>query len=809
MFATRVHDLRHAGRSLWRTPGFTAVAVFTLALGIGANTAIFSVVEAALLRPLPYADGNRLFSIQETNRNGTPHPVNALHFEEWRASSRSFDSLALLGYVEHTLTGSGDPVRLEGARVTPSVLSTLAIAPALGRPFLDEENVPGRDNVVILTHELWTSRFNADPSIVGRTMTLDGLPHVVVGVLPANRSIPKLSDLYGLDVNFGRTQFLKPFAATPNDLRPLMSFNYAAIGRVKNGVSAYQALNEVNAIQQDLARRAPEPAQFSAILIPLADQIADRSRLALQLVLGTVVLVLIVACVNIANLLLARGGRRVREFAIRRAAGAERRDLVLHVLAESLVLSLVAGIAGLAIGGALIELIRRYAPSTVPRLDEVAVNARALSFTFVVTLISGIAIGLAPAFRSTALTPVDVLRSSAATSASSVPAARLRSILVGVEVAVSTACVVAATLLLSSFVNILNVDRGFDTSRIVTVAFTLAGPRYDTPAKDQQFMTRLANQIRQLPGIVSVGVTDALPLNGASNSAIMIEGSTLPRQERPTATVRVADRDYFRTMGIPLRAGRVLEDADADRRVAVISELAAQRLWPGQNPLGKKFRHGPDTSPLIQVVGVVGNVRSISLSSNPPLHIYRPGAQYLSGGGSIAARTTSDAAALAPAIARIVRQLDPEMAVPTPRTMDDIVAESVAQRRFQMNLMLLLGAAAVLLAGLGIYAVVSQSVSQRTSEFGIRMALGADASRIRRLVLGQGLRPVVFGLIAGITVSLAEGRLLKALLFGVSVTDGAPLLLAVLFILIVALTASVAPAWRASRLDPNTALRAE
>ncbi|HKE86040.1 MAG TPA: ABC transporter permease [Vicinamibacterales bacterium] len=809
MLATRVHDLRHAGRSLWRTPGFTAAAVLTLAVGIGANTAIFSVFEAALLRPLPYADSDRLVAIHETGRNDTPIPVNALHFEEWRANLKSFDSLALLGPVEHTLTGSGDPVRLDGVRVTPSVFPTLAIVPALGRAFLDEENIPGRDDVVILTHELWTARFNGDPSIVGRSITLDGLPHVVVGVLPANRSIPKLGDLYGLDVEFGRAQFFKPFAATENDLRMLGSFNYAAIGRIRAGVSASQALAELNAVQQDLARRAPEPARFGAIVIPLADQIADRSRLALQLVLGTVVLVLLIACVNIANLLLARGGRRAREFAIRRAAGAERRDLILHVLAESLVLSLAAGVAGLAIGSALIELIRQYAPPTVPRLDEAAVNVSALAFTFAVTLVSGISIGIVPAFRSTALLPVDVLRSSAATSASGVPAARLRSTLVAVEVAVSTACVVAAALLLSSFVNLLNVDRGFDTSRIVTVTFSLAGPRYDTPAKGLQFMTTLADRMRQLPGVTSVGVTDALPLNGVANSAIMIEGSTLPRQQRPTATVRVADRDYFRTMGIPLHAGRVLEDADADRRVAVISELAAQRLWPGQNPLGKKFRHGPDTSPLIEVVGVVGNVRSISLSANPPLHIYRPGAQYLSGGGSIAARTTSDPTALAPAIGRIVRQLDPELPVPAPRTMDDIVAESVAQRRFQMNLMLLLGAAAVLLAGLGIYAVVSQSVSQRTSEFGIRMALGADASRIGRLVLRQGLLPVVFGLIAGIGVSLAGGRLLKDLLFGVSATDAVPLVLAAMFLFSVAVTASLAPAWRASRLDPNTALRAE
>jgi putative ABC transport system permease protein len=309
--------------------------------------------------------------------------------------------------------------------------------------------------------------------------------------------------------------------------------------------------------------------------------------------------------------------------------------------------------------------------------------------------------------------------------------------------------------------------------------------------------------------VLSVGITDALPLSGVSNSAIMVEGSTLPRPERPAATVRVADADYFRTMGIPLRMGRLLEASDADRRVAVISELAATRLWPGQNPLGKRFRHGPDDSPLIEVVGVVGNVRSVSLSANPPMHIYRPGAQYFYGRGSLAARTTTDPSAIAIAIGNIVRRLDPDMAVPIPRTMDDILSESVALRRFQMNLVLLLGAAAVLLAGLGIYAVVSQAVSQRVGEFGIRMALGADGARIRRLVMRDGMRPVAIGLGGGAALALAASRLLNSLLFGVSPTDGRSYVVAIVFLSIVALAASLAPAWRAARLDPNTALRTE
>jgi putative ABC transport system permease protein len=808
MIATILSNVRYAARSLRHAPGFALAAILTLAVGIAANAAIFSVFEAVLLRPLPYAAADRLYVIREVGR-GTPIPVNALHFEEWRTHVRSFDRLALIGATDRTLTGFGAPAQLRGARVTPSLFSTLGITPAMGRSFLEEENVVGRDAVVVLTHQLWATRFNADPTIVNRTVTLDGLPHVVVGVLPAGAELPRLSELYGLDVDLGRAEFYTPFAPTDRDLRLIGSYNYVAIGRLRAGVSVDQAAAEINAVQADLAARAPQRVVFGARLIAMPDQLASRSKLPLQIVLGTVALVLLVACINLANLLLVRGGRRVREFAIRRATGARGRDLIAHVLTESSLLAAAAGIVGLAVGAWLVELLRHYAPTGVPRLDDVSLNGTVVAFTFFITLISGLLIGLLPAIRSTRSAAVDVLRSSATTSASRASAGRLRSTLVAIEVAASTVCVVGAVLLLSSFVNLMRVDRGFDTERIVTAALGLMGPRYDTPAKQTAFMTELADQLRSRPGVRSVGITDALPLNGVSSSAIMIEGSTLPRPDRPAATIRAADHDYFRTMGIPLRTGRLLEASDADRRVAVISELAAARLWPGENPIGKRFRHGPDDSPLVEVVGVVGNVRSVSLSANPPMHIYRPAAQYLDGSGSLAARTTVDPSTIATAIGDIVRRLDPEMAVPTPRTMDEIVSESVAQRRFQMNLVLLLGAAAVLLAGLGIYAVVAQGVSQRIGEFGIRMALGADGARIRRLVVHDGMRPVVLGLIVGASLSLAASRLMQSLLFGVSPTDGRSYVIALIFLSGVALAASLAPAWRASRLDPNTALRIE
>jgi predicted permease len=379
---------------------------------------------------------------------------------------------------------------------------------------------------------------------------------------------------------------------------------------------------------------------------------------------------------------------------------------------------------------------------------------------------------------------------------------------VSAEVAASAICLVAGTLLASSFVMLMSVDRGFEIDRIATMEFSLPASRYDR-AGGVRFMTTVAERARLLPGVISAGVTDALPLSGVANSAIMVEGSNLPRQQRPVATVRFADAGYFPTMGIALAAGRLLEEADAGRGVAVISTRAAERLWPQQNPIGRRFRYGPDDSPLIEVVGVVNDVRSVSLTRDPPLHVYRPATDYFYGRAGLAVRMSTDPAAVAPALQQIVRELDPELAVPTPRTMEDIVAESVAQRRFQMNLMLVLAGAAVFLAALGIYGVVSQAVAQRTAEYGIRMALGAERRRVLQLVLRQAMGPVILGLLIGSTVSLGAARLLRTLLFGVTPTDAMPFAAAILFLMNVALLAAFMPAWRATRVDPVAALRYE
>lgn len=805
---TLLRDVRYALRGLLRSPGFATVALLTLALGIGANTAIFTVFNAVLLRPLPYDDADRLYAIHQVSRSGTLSPVNALHFREWRASMKSFEEMALLGPTGFDLADTGEPVRVPAARVTPSLFATLGIEPLLGRPLLEEEDVRGRDTVVVLGHELWTTRFGADPAVIGRRITLNGVPHEIVGVLPAGAELPKLQHLYVIEATLDRPQLWKPFAATPNDLRLSGGFNYVALGRLKPGVTRSQAQQDLNAVQAEFARRAPEPVTFSAVIVPLADQIVSRSATALQVLLATVAVVLLIACVNITNLLLARGGRRQREFAIRRAAGAARLQLMVQALMESLVLSAAAGVVGLAIGAAMVRAIQMYAPIDVPRIDEVTLDAPVLLFTFVVTLLSGVLIGLLPAWRATQASATDLLRSSSATAASNKASSRFRSSLVSFEVAAGAVCLVAASLLLSSFLKLMTVERGFETDRVITAELSLPAARYELDP-GVRFVTALADRVRALPGVVSAGITDALPLSGVANSAIMVEGANLLRQQRPSATIRFADKGYFETMGIALRAGRLLDETDAGRGVAVISRRAAERLWPQQDPIGKRFRHGPDDSPWIEVVGVVGDVRSVALTQDPPLHIYRPVADYFYRRVDLAVKTSVDAAGIAPAIRQIIRELDPELPLPTPRAMADIVDESVAVRRFQMNVMLLLAAAAVFLVGLGIYGVIAQSVAQRTGELGVRMALGADWRTIVRLVIRGAMIPVVLGLAVGTPAALGAARALRTLLFGVSPTDLMPLGAAIVFLVGIGLTASVVPAWRAAHVNPVDALRVE
>ena len=806
-------DIRYAVRSLRRAPGFTAAAVLTLALGIGATTAIFSVVETVILKPLAYDEPERLVVIHETdpqNAGALLLPVNALHFRDWRAASRSFDGMAIIGPLRADLSGGGEPVRVAGARVSPRLFAMLGAQPMLGRFFGEEEDAEGRDRVVVLGYDLWRRRFAGDPAIVGQAVRLDGEPYTVVGVLPAGFSLPRLSHLYGLSTNADQPQFWKPFAAGVTDLRITGRHNHTALARLGPGVPADAARAELNTILAETLRGAPGDPRLEVALVPMQDQIVSRSRRALQLILAAVAMVLLIACVNIANMLLARSIQRRREMSIRRAAGATRARLIWQLLSEGLILSTIGGIAGLAVAAVIVRLVLAWAPVDVPRLDEVALDVRMVLFAAAVSWLAGVLVALIPAWQLSRERGEDAALAAARHTTGSRATERARTLLVAAEVGGSTICVVVAGLLLLSFVNLLRVDGGFTAGQVLTSDIMLPDARYGTNEAATAFRDQLLARLRAVPGIAAVGLGDRLPVSGlrSAGGVTTVERRHLP--DWPTVDQQAADAGYFETLRIPLRAGRLFDDRDRGRRVAVVSERAAALLWPGEPAVGRRFVDDDDADvPVVEVVGVVADVRTVGLGEIAPPAVYVPYWDNALSGSAIVVRASGDARAVAAAVRDEIRRVDPELAVPPLRTMDDVVAASVSQRRFQMQLVLLLAAAALLLAGLGIYGVVAHWVAQRTSEIGIRMAIGAAPRRVRIMVLRQALTPVIAGVAGGVAAAMALGRLLRAQLFGIDATDLTTYVAAAVFLTAVGLLASYLPARRATRIDPVTALRAE
>ena len=808
-------DLRQALRAMRRNPGFSAIAIATLAFGVGANTAIFSVVDGVLIRPLGYGEEGRLVAIHEVvpkfSRFAPRVPVNAMHFTEWRRSVRAFERVAMIGPMTLSLTGAGEPERLAAARVSSSLFPMLAAHTRLGRTFLEEEDQPGHDSVVVLSSELWQRRFASDPNVVGRKIMLEGRPYEIVGVLSSDFHFPKLSQLYALDIAAERPELWKPFAVRPDEMETMGDFDYACIARLRPGVSLSQALAELNIVQAHLASQAPEKIEFLASLVPLRAQITGRSRTGLEVALSAVGLVLLIGCINIANLLLARATSRKSELAIRSALGAGARHLLQQMLAESLLLAGIGGALGVALAWAALRLILARAPVDLPRLDEVHLDARVLLFTLAISTFAGLLFGLLPAWRFARIDPQEAMKAAGRGGMAERGSGRLRSFLVALEVGLSTLCLLAGGLLLRSFAKIVAADKGFSVHQVVTVNLNLPDVRYPDHPQRARFTRTLLDSVQAIPGVVSAGISNMLPLSGeGGNNQLTLEGTNVPFAERPLADIRGVNPGYFSTLGIALRQGRVFEDADGDHKLTVVSALTAERLWPGQNPIGKRFKVGDPDGPFIEVAGVVGDVRSVGLDKEPSMTVYLPYWQRRTWGGpNLAVRTVLDAGAVAPAIRRAIRQIDSELPVPQFQTMQQIVDESLAQRRFQMSLILLFAVAALVLASLGIYGVVSYSVASRTNEMGIRMALGARGADILSMILWQAMTPVAVGLASGLVTSLAAGRLLAGLLFGVAPTDTVTMASVVLALAAVAALASFIPASRATRVDPLTALRYE
>jgi predicted permease len=812
--STLIGDLRFALRLLTRSPGFSVVAVATLALGIGANTAIFSVVDHVLLRPLPYRDSDRLYAVHEAVPKfahvAPLVPVNAMHFREWRRNVRSFDRMALIGGVALNLTGAGDPERLAGARVSPALFAMLGVRPQLGRLFVEAEDRPGGDAVVVIDHELWKLRFGADPRVLGRKVVLDGRPYEVIGVLPPDFRFPKLASLYAMTIAEARPQIWKPFALKDDELEAMGDFNYACIVSLKPGVSLAQAAAELGAAQKTISDTVREHIDLLASLVPLQDQITGRSRTGLHLLLGAVGVVLLIGCVNIANLLLAQTTGRRREIAIRSAIGASRARLVRQMLVESLALSAIGGAGGVFVSYTAVEAIRLWAPIDLPRLDEVAVDARVLLFGIALSIATGLLCGLLPALRFARADPHDAMKAGARGTTASPRHARVRTLLVAGEIALSTVCLSAAGLLLHSYLKLLAVDAGFDAQQVVTVEINLPPSRYPDLPRRSALLRSALDAVGMVPGVTSVGVSNQLPLGGeGGNNLVAPEGFTGAFTDRPLADIRQVNPEYFRTLGVPLRSGRVFAEADRAYPVALVSVLASERLWPGQDPVGKRMQMGGDDTPLLQVIGVVGDVRGISLDKAPTMTVYVPYWQRFQSQALLAVRTPLDPGVVASDLRLALRRIDPELPIPAFRTMEDIVSVSAAERRFQTELVMLFGLVAALLASLGIYGVVSYSVAQRTGELGIRMALGAVPAGLRWLMLRQCLVPVAAGLACGLAASAMTGRLLSNLLFGVRAVDPVTIAAVALSSSAIAAVAGYIPARRATRVDPVVALRQE
>jgi len=805
-------DLRYAVRLLRKSPGFSLVAVATLAIGIGANTAIFSVVDHVLLRPLAYRDASRLFVVHEIVPKfvqvAPMLPVNAMHFAEWRRSVKAFDAMAMVNGNRLTLTGDGNPERIAGARVTPALFSMLGVRPAIGRLLRPDEDAPGHDGVVVIDYALWQGRFGGRPDVLGRKVVLDGTPYEVVGVLPADFRFPKLSALYAMNLADERPLVWRPFAILPEELEPLGDFNYVCIVSVRAGVSAAEASAELNAVQARITESLPEKLELRAAMVPMQQQVTGRVQSSLQVLLAAVAVVLLVGCVNIANLLLARVTGRRRELAIRAAVGASASRLVRQVLAEIAVISALGGALGIAIAYAAVDLLRRSAPIDLPRLDEVQVDWRVLLFTLGLTLAAGLLSGILPAWRFARTDPHDAMKSSTRGSGGSTRTTRVRTALVAAEVALSALCLAVGGLLLHSLVTLLDVDAGFERQRIIAVTLDLPRLRYPEQPARTSYIKAVLDRIASLPGVTSVGAVNQLPLAGeGGNNLIAPEGFAGRITDRPLADMRQVNGDYFKTMGIPLVEGRIFGEADAGHKVALVSTLTAARLWPGQDAVGRRIVVGDDTKADTLVIGVVGDVRGASLDKAPVMTVYRPYWERSWNGPAFAVRASGDPTAVAGAVREVIRQVDPEIPIPAFQTMQEVADASVSQRRFQVDLVMLFGIAAVLLASLGIYGVVSHSVAQRSSELGIRMALGAAPGRIRALVLGQSLKPVAAGLACGLAASVAAGRLVGSLLFGVSPIDPPTIAGVAAVLTLVAALATVGPARRATRVDPVVALR--
>ncbi|MGC9946567.1 MAG: ABC transporter permease [Bryobacteraceae bacterium] len=795
-----MHNLRFALRTLAKSPGFALTAILTLAVGIGASTAIFTTVDAVLLHPLPYPNAAQLVLVTKNMPKFElfKSDSSALDFVDYRDQSRSFSHMAALQTNSVNLTGDAEPVRVFGLRVSTSLFPMLGVQPILGRVFRPEEEQLGKDRVAILGEGLWKSRFGADPSITGKQIEIDAQKFTVVGVVDPVLQFMEQAQLY------------VPLAFTPAQVNPRARGhqNIDVVARLKPGVTLDQARAEMKLVAARMTRNLPDwyPPDWNIELDPLAGQVAGELRTPLLVLLGAVGMVLLIGCVNVANLLLARATARQKEIGLRIALGAGRARIVRQLLTESLLLAAISGAAGLAIGGWVLELFVRFGSPQLLRWQTVRINAPAVWFAVAAASLTSLIFGLAPALSASQLQPARRSRSSS----------RLRSLLVVTEVALSVMLLAGAGLLLRSYARLWQTNPGFVPDHLLTARISLPPLQYRDPARIAAFYSELLAGVQAIPGVVSAGAVDGLPFGGGGHGGdFQIAGRPWPASAaQPDVEKRHATPAYFRTMGIPLKQGRLFtaqDSADAPR-VALIDETFAKAFFPNGGAVGQflidpylKLKPGEAS----QIVGIVGAVKDRSLMKNPQPVIYHPAWQAPLPFMNLAVRTAGDPLAPVSAIERRVHDLDRNLPVYKIATMEQNLSDSLMRRRFSMLLLAALAGFALCLAAVGVYSVIAYSVGRRTREIGIRMALGAQPGSVHKLILRQGLRPVLAGLAAGLLASLVAMRALASLLYGVSATDPPTFLAVAGVLLAISTLASAIPARRAARVDPMAALRHE
>jgi putative ABC transport system permease protein len=803
-------DMRDAFRGLRRDRAYASTVVLTLALTIGATTAIFSIVNGVLLKPLAYRESHRLVSLREVWKQFPGSlEVNEQHFEYWRQHAQSFDSLAQYIALPANLTGAGEAAQIRVVHASGSLFDVLQVNAAVGRTISPADEPGDRPNVVAITDVLWRERFGADPATVGRSISLDGKPYTVVGVLPPDTHLPE-SDRVRLDA-------FVVIRLDDDHVGWVGDHNNAAIGRLKGGITPQHAQAELDVLQSQVSalatKAAHEPVSLGSVVTPLTEAVVGRARTGLLLLLAAIAAVLLIACSNLANLSLTRTVGRMRDAAIRSALGASRARLVGRAMLEQAILSAIGGAAGVFIASVALSIFVRTAPIDLPRVTEVALDPVVLAFAAVVSLLTALLVALVPAWRLGGRGVQTTLRAGG-TMTPDRGGMRTRATLLALQVALSVTLLVVTTLLTVSFQRVMNVDRGFVADRVLVVDVALPANRYADDAVRLAAYDRMLDAVHTLPGVVSVTTTSMLPLRGQGQvNFIVAEGDRRPRAEQPTANFRFIGPEYFASLGIRIVRGRTFtyNERSPDRLLpALVSEPVAARLWPNQDAIGKHFSRGNPDEAGFEVVGIVADARTTSIERTPPLMVYVPYWWRSRASTSLLVKTSmADPAALVPSIRRVVHGIDPEIAVGQTRPLEQFVDAAFAARRYQMRLFVTFGVVALLIAVIGIYAVTAYGVSRRRREMNIRVAIGASAAHVWRLILRDATMPLAAGVAAGALGAVALGSVVASLLFEVQARDPIVITGVVALVGTVGVLASVLATRQGLSLDPAAALREE